>query len=347
MNKVTELDVRQGSPEWLAERAKRITSTDMAVILGIHPWRSESEVWLEKMGRGEPFEPNIAMRKGTALEQLIRILWVENVRMENLNHLQAPSSERQMVFTNSDYPLWLASLDGQLFEPKDDGPPLGTFEAKHSDNDRWKHVDGEWFPWGENGSSDIPDYHMTQVQVGLACSGLPEWDMGAILKNEFRHFRGPAIPDVISGLYEHAEKWWRDYVTANRMPPADGSKGMDRALISIFPRNMEKELMSANAAQTGLAEQLRNCRILRKAAADRETQVIQQLKQEIGTGAGIRGVDWSIHWKLTNPKAKPDWQQIVRALVQKYEVTVEELEGMTLNITRTAKPTRPFKPYVD
>lgn len=329
----------QGSPEWLALRRKYVTSTDVAAILGIHPYRSQMEVWLDKTGRSEPKPASISMMKGTTLEPLIRKLWTEK------HHLKIfkPELDQSFVFSNSDFPLWLASIDGQVQQ----NATLELFEAKHTDNRKWKSFDGIWSDWGEEGSEDIPDQHAAQVLVGMACSGLQAWNLGAIITNEFRTYRGGRDDLLISSLYEMSAKWWNDFVKQDRIPPADGSKSTDRALAQMFPRNAGTDLVPANAAQTALVKQLRAARVVTKMAEADEAQVIQNLKKEIGDRAGLQGVDWKIYWKLTEPKPKPDFERIADHLISQYSVPEPEVSRLKAEITKTAEAQRRFTPYID
>jgi putative phage-type endonuclease len=63
--------VRQGSPEWLAARRSLITATDIAVLMGDSPWKSEADLADEKRGLAPDQEPTLRMRTGLAMEPLI------------------------------------------------------------------------------------------------------------------------------------------------------------------------------------------------------------------------------------------------------------------------------------
>lgn len=51
-----------GSPEWLAYRRTGIGASEVGSVLGVCPWKSPVDVWLEKMGRVPPFEGNNAFQ---------------------------------------------------------------------------------------------------------------------------------------------------------------------------------------------------------------------------------------------------------------------------------------------
>ena len=60
--------IRQGTPEWVSERAKRLTASDFASALGLNPYCSPQRLWRIKVGL-EVVETNHHMQRGTDNEQ--------------------------------------------------------------------------------------------------------------------------------------------------------------------------------------------------------------------------------------------------------------------------------------
>jgi len=58
--------------QWLAERKKGIGGSDVGAILGVNPYRSRMDVWLDKTGRGGEVADNYAMARGRAMEPFLR-----------------------------------------------------------------------------------------------------------------------------------------------------------------------------------------------------------------------------------------------------------------------------------
>ena len=67
-----EKSLKQGTSTWLEVRSKHITATDACAIMGVSPWKKKRDLWLEKLGLGEPIEENDAMREGRNSEETIR-----------------------------------------------------------------------------------------------------------------------------------------------------------------------------------------------------------------------------------------------------------------------------------
>lgn len=59
--------------EWLRVRKHGLGGSDISILLGINPWRSELELWLDKTNQtNESVAENEAMYFGSLLEPLLR-----------------------------------------------------------------------------------------------------------------------------------------------------------------------------------------------------------------------------------------------------------------------------------
>jgi len=97
-----EIDLEQGSEEWLAWRRTKITASMAPIIMGVSPYRTKQQLWRELMGLDDTQPDNEAMRRGRELEPMIRRALEMKVGMELL----------PKVFQHSEYEWLSASLDG-------------------------------------------------------------------------------------------------------------------------------------------------------------------------------------------------------------------------------------------
>jgi putative phage-type endonuclease len=95
-----ELD--QGSSEWLEMRKSHVGASDIAVILGISPFKTPYVLWQEKIGMKEQDEPNLAMMIGKGKEEEAR-----NAYIKSTGNCVIP---RTCYFKN--WTTAIASLDG-------------------------------------------------------------------------------------------------------------------------------------------------------------------------------------------------------------------------------------------
>lgn len=67
----TLVQLAQGTPEWLAYRRSRFNASESSSVLGLNPWQTAYQLWLEKTGKAQG-KANAAMVRGTELEPLAR-----------------------------------------------------------------------------------------------------------------------------------------------------------------------------------------------------------------------------------------------------------------------------------
>ena len=68
------VQLTQGSPEWLAYRLTKRNASESAAVLGLSPWTTPYQLWLQKTGRSvQAVSP--AMQRGTDLEPAARLAY--------------------------------------------------------------------------------------------------------------------------------------------------------------------------------------------------------------------------------------------------------------------------------
>lgn len=129
--------------KWLSYRPKSMGASDAGAILGLNPWKSAVDVWLEKTGQAEPIADNWNMKIGRDMEPLIRgyIFEQEGLRIRQDNFIRYDKKD----------PLFSTNLDGVVIGEK---VPV---EIKTTTMDR----------------EDIPDYYFAQAQHQLMVMNKP------------------------------------------------------------------------------------------------------------------------------------------------------------------------------
>ena len=166
---ITSYKTRQ---EWLAARTSYIGGSDAACILGLNPWKSNSQLWAEKTGQAKPKDlaDNPLVKYGTQAEDPLRQLFRLDFPDMLLEYI--PDN----MVTNDAYPFAHASLDGWMTDP--DGRK-GVLEIKtatisnRAQADKWKDA--------------IPDNYYVQVLHYLMVTG---FDF-AIVKAQLKHEAAP------------------------------------------------------------------------------------------------------------------------------------------------------------
>lgn len=197
--------------EWLKHRS-RIGGSDAAAIVGLNPYKTNTDLYLEKTGQKESHDisdkPYVLY--GTKAEEHLRELF----------RLDFPQYQVQYfdnnMYLNSKYPFAHASLDGEL---TDEDGRRGILEIKTTNilqsmqKEKWK--------------DRIPDNYFIQVLHYLMVTEFDFVVLKAQLKSEFggqiylqtKHYfieRSEVVGDI-EYLAEEERKFWKR-VEARRMP---------------------------------------------------------------------------------------------------------------------------------
>lgn len=154
--------------DWLEARQGRIGGSDAAAILGVHPSKTNVELWEEKTGRRTA--PDISdlpdVKYGTEAEEPLRELFKLDFPEFQVSY------EENNMWLNDSLPWMHASLDGWLRDPFGNA---GIWECKTA-NIRRSGQRGEW-------KNQIPHHYFVQL---IHYFSVTRFDF-AILKGQLRY----------------------------------------------------------------------------------------------------------------------------------------------------------------
>lgn len=261
------------SPSQLAERARGITATDIAAIVGVHPYKSAVDVWSEKLGHSAPFEGNDRTKWGNLLEPVLRSDYEERKGVRVEVHGTMQHRERE----------WMkATPDGLVYERADVFPARGLEIKCHT-----VHLA---YLYGAPGSDEVPDHELTQCTWNMAVTELQRWDLIAFIDGQPIDYVIDRDRDLIDMLRLKAERFLRDHVQTGTPPPPDGSEAYTAWLQA---RHRSDNALAALERVEGEPETMQNIERLRALRDEiavleqREGIVVQALKARIGDNAGI------------------------------------------------------------
>lgn len=162
-----KVKVRHGSPEWLALRMKGIGASDAAAVLGLSNWKSNQELWEEKVGLRQPkdLSENERVKYGQAAEKHLVALF----KLQYADRYKVRVDKNVVYFRNG---FQFASLDGELTE-------LETGDkGVHEDKTVLADSSLVWEEWKDK----IPNTYYVQVVHQLLVTG---WKF-VIINPEFR-----------------------------------------------------------------------------------------------------------------------------------------------------------------
>ena len=188
--------------EWLVNR-KGIGGSDAAAILGLNPYKTNQELWMEKKGQMSPVDISgkSYVKYGNDAEPLLRALFALDYPEYKVEYY-----DNNMII-NKKYPWAHASLDGELMDP--DGR-RGILEIKTTNILQSM----QWEKWDNR----IPDNYYIQVLHYLLVT---EYDF-VVLKAQLKrvrdgevrlttkhyHIEREEVLDDIEMLKNEEEKFW-------------------------------------------------------------------------------------------------------------------------------------------
>jgi len=185
----------QTRAEFLEARRSGIGASDVAPILGLSPYKTAIDVYLDKVGPvGQVAEMAPQLEWGQRLEPVIASAIIDRYGWS----LSRPATVRHAAI-----PCLIASpdrvnADGELIEIK---------TARFGDG------------WGEPDTADIPEHYWLQVQHQLEVIPHAQvcWVFVLIGGNDFRRYRVERDPGYLETVAEPLGEFWD--LVMNRTPP--------------------------------------------------------------------------------------------------------------------------------
>ncbi|HEJ4559963.1 TPA: YqaJ viral recombinase family protein [Pseudomonas aeruginosa] len=269
--------------EWLSVRKHGIGSSDAAAAVGLNPYQSQLELWLEKTGRdallpkSDPHDEDSPTYWGNILEPIVATHYTQRTgnRVRRINAvLQHPDPTLNWMLANIDREV-IGASDVQILECK----TAGINGAR-----LWK--DG------------VPVYVQLQVMHQLAVTGKLAADVAVLLGGQHLEFhRIERDDELIARLIELERDFW-NYVQRDTPPPADGSDSAEQALRCLYPQDSGSTLdFTQNPLLSGAFDELQSVRASLELQGKREAELKQQLQQAMGDASRAQFANGSVSWR--------------------------------------------------
>jgi len=239
-------------------RKNSLGSSDMAAVMGLSPWRTAYDVWLEKTGQLEEQAPNASMEAGTMFEQ--GVLRYAEEQLGPIIRNQRRTCKDAPLAANIDA---LVVADGRAVEAK----TAGLFGP----------LTGHW---GEAGTDDFPAPYIIQCYVHMICCDSDFCHLAAFLGGRGFVLYGVGRDEVVAnGIKDWACRFWDNHVVAN-LPPEGSTPSMD------IVRRIKREPESVVEVPPVLVDTYQTLRQIRLDAAKREEAAKAELLAALGTAEG-------------------------------------------------------------
>ena len=291
--------------QWLTVRKHGIGSSDAAAAVGLNPYKSQLELWMEKTGRDgnlpktDPNDETSPMYWGTLLEHIVASHYTKRTghRVRRINAvLQHPKE------------LWmLANIDREVMG----APDVQILECKTAD------FQGS-FLWREG----VPEYIQLQVMHQLAVTGKPCADVAVLIcGQDLQIHRIQRDEALIAKLIELERAFWH-YVETDTPPPADGSDSADLALRCLYPKDSGATLdLSGDLEMGAVFSDLLAIREVLTTNVLLEAQLKQRIQQSMGEATKVLFDTGEVSWKRSKDGTGLDTATLLKdqpELAQRY-----------------------------
>ena len=230
---VGEEPVATERDRWLAQRRRGLGGSDVAAVLGLNPWKSPLDVYLEKRGHVSDDFSSQAARWGNVLEPVIAEEYEDRERVS----VYAPEPK---LIVDEARP-WLRGTPDRLVRGEDRGLEIKLVGPRQLDK------------WGEAETDQVPEMYLIQSAWYMALTRCQLWDVAALLGGtDLRIYRLERNPGLERVLLERAEQFWREHVEAGVAPSAQ--RGDERALAALFADPTSEVREAADDEVSELAE---------------------------------------------------------------------------------------------
>ena len=284
--------------DWLAVRKQGIGSSDAAAAVGLNPYKSQLELWLEKTGRDtslpklDPNDQESPAYWGNILEPIVATHYTKRSghRVRRINAvLQHPDPQLPWMLANIDREV-IGANTVQILECKTAG------------------INGARL-WKEG----VPEYVQLQVMHQLAVTGKQAADVAVLLGGQHLEIhRIERDESMIARLIDLERLFW-DYVVSDTPPPADGTESAEAALRCLYPEDNGQTLDFSQHPE--LATTYRELKAVRQSIAQqemREVQLKQVLQQAMSAATRVEFSEGYISWKKSKDSAGLDVERMLK-----------------------------------
>jgi putative phage-type endonuclease len=272
------------------KRARCITGTDIGAILGLNPYKTGADVWMEKKELVEINIDNEFTRWGNKLEDVI----AERYSEVTGHALKGSEFISQGIFGGT--PDRLCADDESIgLEIKS----AGWRQAVH---------------YGEPGSDQVPNHYLLQCVWYMMLTNRSRWDLAVLIGgNDFRIYTILRNLALEAHIEAEAEAWWQRFILGNIQP--DLTQGQyAKAYLSNHYLNNNGKMIATSPEIEKIAEQYAKVKEKIDALEKVKETCENRLKAFTGEHDGTGNDLFKFTWKQTKSSQVLDKDALIAEL---------------------------------
>lgn len=230
--------------EWLALRNTGIGGSDAGTVLGVNPYKTPFQLYLEKRGeiQVDDLDAKESIIWGHALEDVV----AQEYSRRTGNKVQRCTTLQR----HSQYPWMLGNLDRLVWEggkaPQHKGE-LRTGHLLECKTALGRFIDKTM--WGPDGSDEVPMSYLAQCQHYLAVTGAEQCDLAVLLSGpEFRIYPIRRDDELIASMIEREEAFWESIQSGRAPEPDYDHPSTAGVLAKLYPGTDGSEIVLPDSA---------------------------------------------------------------------------------------------------
>lgn len=215
----------------IVDRTKFIGGSDIAAVLGIDPWRTPVDLYLDKvLPQHLPQTP--PQRRGSLLERYI----VDEI--DTVYGMKATT--RNQRYTDRLVPFFACEVDCE-FADESNGIENGEIKTVHP----FKRG-----AWGEEETDELPTHYVAQAQWNLGITDRKLCHVFALFGDELQRYRVVRDDEIITAMRDRASAFWSTYVQRMVPPPIEWTSPHALATLKRLYPGTDGETMTATPSHT-------------------------------------------------------------------------------------------------
>ena len=266
--------------EWLKYRKMGLTGTDAACIVGLNPYKSAMQVFIDKTTDNIEEYDNEPMRQGRDLEEYVAQRFCEETG-KKVRRINA-------ICISDEHPFMLADFD-RIVVGERAGLECKTVSAYAYASSQWK-------------GGALPLHYQLQCMHYLSVSNLERWYVAVlILGKGFGIHTIERDEELIRSLNTIEKRFWEDNVLAGVMPEPDGSKQAGELLAKYYPTEKGKKAVLTEDISLQLRRREELADIIKKMETEKKTieqSLLKYLSENDSTEA--ENTEFFVRWSSYN-----------------------------------------------
>jgi putative phage-type endonuclease len=312
--------------DFTQERAKYLGGSDIGAILGVSPYKTAIDVWMEKTGKASNQTDSLPLRFGSFAESFVADEYARATGYQLVSHedsITHPKHEfikghvDRLVFINPSDTELPFNLQGHCTASK-------ILECKTAN----PFIQSNW---GEPGTDQVPMSYLCQTILYMALTNIDRTDLAVLFGNsDFRIYEITRDLELENMVLEKAVHFWQEYILKDQPPPAQNEADY-RAL---FKTSSPTKSIETNQETCDLIEKLHKLNAQIEVIESEVSQIKQLVMAQMQDAEALTYNGKTLAtWKAPKPSFRFDAKRLEQEhpdLIPLYQIPIQNARRLVI-----------------